>query len=91
LYKSRQGLSGLRATGAELARMYALALLAEAYGTREQVKEGLAVLAEALAIADETEERYYEVELYRLKGTFTFQQENQKPKVKSQKLPIPNL
>ena len=33
-----------------------------------QVEEGLAVLAEALALVDKTGERVYEAELYRLKG-----------------------
>ena len=45
----RQGLAAYRATGAELARPYCLALLAEAYGKVGQAEEGLSVLAEALA------------------------------------------
>ncbi len=45
----RQGLSAYRATGAEWARPYYLALLAEGYGKSGQAEEGLAVLAEALA------------------------------------------
>ena len=64
----RQGLAAYRATGAELARPYFLALLAEAYGKVGQAEEGLTVLAEALAVVDKTGERYYEAELYRLKG-----------------------
>jgi predicted ATPase len=50
---------------------YCLALLAEAYGKAEQVEEGLTVLAEALETAHKTGERYYEAELYRLKGQLT--------------------
>jgi predicted ATPase len=38
-----------------------------------QAEEGLTVLAEALAQVDKTGERYYEAELYRLKGTLTLQ------------------
>ena len=34
---------------------------------------GLSVLAEALAQVDKTGERFYEAELYRLKGTLTLQ------------------
>jgi predicted ATPase len=63
-----QGLVTHRATGAELARPYYLALLAEAYGARGQPEEGLRVLAEALAAVEKTEERFYEAELYRLRG-----------------------
>src|SRR5262249_32190643 len=43
----RQGLAAHRATGEELVRPYFLALLAEAYGTVGQPKEGLTALAEA--------------------------------------------
>ncbi|GAB3629702.1 guanylate cyclase [Pandoraea terrae] len=64
----RQGLSAYQATGAELARPYFLALLAETYGKAGQARAGLGVLAEALALAGNTGERYYEAELHRLKG-----------------------
>ena len=63
-----------RATGAELGRPYSLALLAEAYGKVGQTEEGLSLLAEALAVVDKTGERFYEAELYRLKGELTLQQ-----------------
>jgi predicted ATPase len=68
-----QGLAAHRATGEEVARPYLLALLAEAYGKVEQPKEGLTALAEALALVDQTGERFYEAELYRLKGQLTLQ------------------
>ena len=45
----RQGLTAYRATGAEMARPYFLALLAEAYGKVGEAEQGLAALAEALA------------------------------------------
>jgi len=69
-----QGLTAHRATGEEVARPYLLALLAEAYGRGGQAEEGLNVLAEALAVVNKTEERFYEAELYRLKGQLTLQQ-----------------
>jgi class 3 adenylate cyclase/predicted ATPase len=69
----RQGLAAHRATGEEVARPYFLALLAEAYGRGGQAEEGLNVLAEALAVVNKTEERFYEAELYRLKGQLTLQ------------------
>jgi predicted ATPase len=64
----RQGVAGLEATGSLIARSYHLALLAEACGNGGQFEEGFTLLAEALATVDKTGERYYEAELYRLKG-----------------------
>jgi predicted ATPase len=69
----RQGLAACRATGTELGRPRFLAMLAEAYGKVGQAEEGLSVLAEALAAVDKTGERWYEAELYRLKGELTLQ------------------
>jgi TOMM system kinase/cyclase fusion protein len=69
-----QGLRAHRGTGAELQRPYYLALLAEAHGTMGQSEAGLTVLAEALALVDTTGERWYEPELYRLKGDLLLQQ-----------------
>jgi predicted ATPase len=63
-----------RATGAELTRPYHLALLAEAYGTLGQPEAGLVVLTESLMRVDTTGERWYEPELYRLKGALLLQQ-----------------
>ncbi|MGH8070650.1 MAG: AAA family ATPase [Candidatus Entotheonellia bacterium] len=64
----RQGLTAFRATGAELALPYYLALLGEAYGALGQAGEGLKVLAEALATTHKTGEQFCEAELHRLKG-----------------------
>ena len=72
----RQGLAAHRARGQSCARPYFLALLAEAYGKAGQVEEGLTVLAEALTVVDKTGERFYEAELYRLKGELTLAQES---------------
>src|SRR5262249_51533932 len=63
-----QGLTAWRVTGAELGRPYCLVLLAEAHGTLGQPETGLTMLTEALARVDITGERWYEPELYRLKG-----------------------
>jgi predicted ATPase len=63
----------LRATGAEIWRPYWLALLAESHGTLGQPEAGLTVLTEALTLADKTGERWYEPELYRLKGVLLLQ------------------
>jgi predicted ATPase len=64
----RQGLAAYQATGAEQKQPYFLALLAEAYGKVAQTQAGLTMLAEALALVDKTGERWWEAELYRLKG-----------------------
>jgi class 3 adenylate cyclase/predicted ATPase len=69
-----QGLRAYCATGAELLRSYFLALLAEAYGIMGQSEAGLTALTEALTHADTTGERWYEAELYRLKGELLLQQ-----------------
>jgi len=69
-----QGLTAWRATGAEIARPYHLALLAEAYGAMGQPAAALVVLVEALTLVDNTGERLYESELYRLKGELLLQQ-----------------
>jgi predicted ATPase len=70
----RQGLAARQAMGTELGRPIILALLAEAYGKAGEVEEGLTVLAEALGTVNKTGERYYEAELYRLKGELLLQQ-----------------
>jgi DNA-binding NtrC family response regulator/predicted ATPase/class 3 adenylate cyclase len=69
-----QGLSARQATGADLARSYWLALLAEVHGEVGQAEEGLSVLAEAFAEVRKTGERWWEAELYRLKGELLLQQ-----------------
>jgi predicted ATPase len=64
----RQGLNAYGAAGAEVARTYFLALLAEAHGKEGQAEEGLTVLAEALTVVDKTGERWWQAELHRLNG-----------------------
>ena len=72
----RQGLAALRTTGTGMFRPYFLALLAEVYGGVGQAEEGLTVLAEAVDIVHSSKERWYEAELYRLKGELTLKQSN---------------
>jgi predicted ATPase/class 3 adenylate cyclase len=69
----RQGHDAFQATGAELDRPWLLVLLAEAYGNAGQVKEGLRLLVEASTVVDK-EDRYWEAELYRLRGELTLAQ-----------------
>jgi adenylate cyclase len=54
--------------GSELSRPHFLALLAEILGAAGRIDEGLAVIEDALASVERTDERYYQPELYRLLG-----------------------
>jgi predicted ATPase len=69
----RQSLAAIRALGAEINRPALLAWLAEAYQKVGRTEEGLSALDEALAVVYHTEERWYEAELYRLKGELSLQ------------------
>jgi predicted ATPase len=96
-----EGLAGARALGIETGLPQGLAALTEAYGRAGQAEEGLKVVAETLARMEKSGERYYEAELYRLKGELTLQKgardwglgtrdrANQKAGSKKQKLNIP--
>jgi class 3 adenylate cyclase/predicted ATPase len=70
----RQGLAAWQTLGAALFRPYYLVLLAEAYGKGGQPEEGLSVLAEALALVDQSGERRGAAELYRLQGVLLLAQ-----------------
>jgi predicted ATPase len=78
----RQGLAASQAIGSVSWRPYHLALLAEAYGNVRKIEEGLSTLTEALAWLEQTGERLWEAELYRVKGELTLlQAETHKAKV----------
>jgi predicted ATPase len=63
-----QGLAALRALGADIGSTYWVGLLAEKYGKNGRAAEGLAVLAEAFTLVEKNGERWWEAELYRLRG-----------------------
>ena len=69
-----QGFASYRATGAHVYQPYVLALLAEAFGRRGRVDEGLSYLTEALTLVDTTAEGWWTAELYRLQGEARLQQ-----------------
>ncbi len=69
----RTGLDAYLATGAELGRLHFTALLAEAYGQAGQSDAGISLIDEALAGTGDQSERFYEAELYRLKGVLLLQ------------------
>jgi len=69
-----QGLAVCRAMESEIGRPVYHAMLAEAYGGMGQAEAGLRLLAEALEHVEHTGERYYEAEVYRLKGELLLRQ-----------------
>jgi predicted ATPase len=71
----REGLTAMHAIGADVSRSRYLALLGEACGATGQLAEGLSLLAEALAFAEQSGERFFEAEIYRLRGELLLQSE----------------
>jgi predicted ATPase len=69
-----RGLADLKATGTELVRPHFLGLLADVLGRARRPAEGLRALEEAIHVAERSGERYYEAELYRLKGELLLMQ-----------------
>jgi predicted ATPase len=68
LKQMRRGLAAHVSTGAELAKPYWLCLIAEACGRTGAVRDGLELLDEAEATAEQSQERYWEAEIHRLRG-----------------------
>lgn len=64
----RQGLAIYQATEAAEGQTYAFVLPAEVYRISGQIEEGLATVTEALAVIGKNGERFWEAELYRIKG-----------------------
>ena len=64
----RQGIAAKNAQGSVLNQPFMLSLLAESCERAGKAEEALSVLAEAIAIAERTGERWFEAELYRLRG-----------------------
>ena len=68
LHLLEQGLEAYRITGAELGLPYYLSMLADARMRLRRFAEAHAALNEAMALAEENDERFQEPELYRLRG-----------------------
>jgi predicted ATPase len=64
----RTALSNLQATGSQSYRTYHLGLLAEAVIAQHEFEAGHCVLDDALEVVAQTGERFWEAELYRLRG-----------------------
>jgi predicted ATPase len=74
-----QGLASYQAMGATAERPYYLALLAEASAKVGQTAEGLEALTEALATLAKSRVRWWEAELYRLRGELLLQHTGAQP------------
>jgi class 3 adenylate cyclase/predicted ATPase len=64
----RQGIAAKNAQGSALNQPFFLSLLAESCERAGKAEEALLLLAEAFAIVERTGERWFEAELYRLRG-----------------------
>ena len=69
----QQGLTTYRAMQAGLGLIQYFGLMAETYGNNGQVEEGLTRLTEALTLINNSEQRVYEAEIYRLQGELLLQ------------------
>jgi predicted ATPase len=74
IVEMRRGLAALRATGAECLLPYYLALLAALHDQAGLAQEGLNLLSEAQAAVDRNGERWWQAEIYRLKGELMLKQ-----------------
>ena len=86
-----QALAGYEQTGAGILRPYYLALLADVYLRIGKETEALQRLDEAEAAVQANDERWWEAELYRLKGEVTLKQlssQSRSPTAKESRRPI---
>jgi predicted ATPase len=75
----RQGIAACRAAGNVLFVPYFSALLAEACDHLGHTEDGLQALAEAQTLIDQHEERWWEAEVYRLRGVLLLRQSGTLP------------
>jgi predicted ATPase/class 3 adenylate cyclase len=70
----RDGLTAFRLTGGKIWQSFWLALLAEVCAAAGETDQAMESIAQGLTHAEQTGERFYEAELYRLKGELTLKQ-----------------
>jgi predicted ATPase len=70
----REGIAALQPVGARCYLPGILCSLAEAQAKAGHPEEGLTTLAEALALVEQTDERHWEAELYRLRAELLLMQ-----------------
>jgi predicted ATPase len=80
MHQIQGGMATWRAIGAQISVPYFLSLLAEAYEKSGHPQKGLQVLTEALALTNNTEERWWEAELYRLYGELSLRLDERESK-----------
>ena len=68
LAQVHQGIAALQATGAVLSVPYYCTWLADVYAHLGHTEDGLQALAEAHTLVEQHEERFWEAEIYRLRG-----------------------
>ncbi len=71
--RAQQAIASLRARGVMLPLTWLLASLGEVFGRAGRAAEGLETIAEALALVERTGERFWEAELWRIKGELLLQ------------------
>jgi predicted ATPase len=69
----QRGIAAMQAMRAGIWYPFRCTMLAEVLDLRGNTKEGLHKLAEAKTLIDQTEERWWEAEVYRLQGTLLWQ------------------
>jgi class 3 adenylate cyclase/predicted ATPase len=74
LAQIRQGIVASRATGAALFAPFYCTMLADVAAHLGHTADGLQVLAEAYALVEQQEERWWEAEIYRLRGVLLLRQ-----------------
>lgn len=74
-----QAIEAYRTTGTTLNRTAFLVLFAEACGKAGQIAHGLEAVNASLALAEQTGERWFQAEAYRVKGTLLRLQAREKP------------
>jgi len=70
-----QGIAAFRATGAAVHMPYFRTVLAAVYDRLGHTQDALQALAEAHTLVEQHEERYWEAEVYRLRGVLLLRQE----------------
>jgi serine/threonine protein kinase/tetratricopeptide (TPR) repeat protein len=68
LERAKQAIESLNAQGVMLSRTGYLASMGRLFWTAGRRAEGLAAIADALALVEDSGERYYEAEIWRIKG-----------------------
>src|SRR5207249_4790367 len=70
----REGIAAWRDTGAVMNVPYSYTILAEVSAHLGHTEDGLQVLAEAHTLVEQHEERWWEAEIYRLRGVLLLRQ-----------------